>query len=158
GKVLGSGTVIGLDAARDVALVRSSKPIGGYRFHFAARSPRLGEDVAALGFPVALPLTVTRGSVSGLNRTVPIDGVNRNRLVQTDAAVNPGNSGGPLMTNIGTVVGLVDLGTEQLNGLAFAVSAQVAGPLIQSWSAAPQPIPPTDCSTSPTPQAAPATP
>ena len=145
GRVVGHGTVVGTDTARDVALVLSDRPISGYHFRFAGRSPRLGEDVAAIGFPLALPLTVTRGSVSGLDRTIPINGISRTRLVQTDAAVNPGNSGGPLMTDAGLVVGLVDLGTNQANGLSFAVSAQIAGPLLQGWSRAPQPVSATTC-------------
>ncbi len=156
GHVVGSGTVIGADAARDVALVRSDRPISGYRFHLASRAPQLGESVAALGFPLGLPLTVTRGSVSGLNRAIPIQNVLRRRLVQTDAAVNPGNSGGPLITDTGTVVGLVDLGTNQANGLAFAVSASVAKPLLDAWAASPQPITASGCaSQTPSSQAAP---
>jgi serine protease Do len=70
GSVVGRGTVVGADPARDVALVESDKPIQGYHFHITACSPALGEDVAALGFPLGLPLTVTRGSVSGLDRTM----------------------------------------------------------------------------------------
>ncbi len=145
GTVVGHGTVIGSDSARDVALVRSDRPISGYDFEFASRSPRLGEDVAAIGFPLALPLTVTRGSVSGLDRTIPINGIERTKLVQTDAAVNPGNSGGPLMSDAGSVVGIVDLGTDQANGLAFAVSAEVAKPLIEAWRASPQAISAATC-------------
>jgi S1-C subfamily serine protease len=154
GKVVGRGTVIGTDSARDVALIRSDQPIVGHRFKLASRAPRLGEDVAAIGFPLALPLTVTRGSVSGLGRTIPIDGINRTRLVQTDAAVNRGNSGGPLMTDSGLVVGLVDLGTTEANGLAFAVGAQTAGPLLTAWASAPQPVSATTCSGGSSQQAA----
>jgi hypothetical protein len=150
GHVIGTGTIIGSDAARDVALVRSSRPISGHNFRFAARAPRVGEDVAAIGFPLALPLTVTRGSVSGLDRTIPIGGVNRKRLVQTDAAVNPGNSGGPLITDDGLVVGLVDLKADpdEASGLAFAVSADVASPLLAAWRSAPQPVSAARCSSS----------
>jgi S1-C subfamily serine protease len=155
GKVVGYGTVIGSDPARDVALVRSDRPIAGYRFSFANGPPVLGEDVAAIGFPLGLPLTVTRGTVSGSDRTIPINGVKRTQLIQTDAPVNPGNSGGPLMTNSGRIVGLVDLGTDQANGLAFAVSSGVAAPLIQGWTFAPQSTP-ANCST-PTAQATPTT-
>jgi hypothetical protein len=154
GRVVGNGTVVGSDATRDVALIESDKPLQGYRFRLARRAPALGEGVAALGFPLGLPLTVTRGSVSGLNRMIPIHGINRHRLVQTDAAVNPGNSGGPLMTDTGQVIGLVDLGTNRANGLAFAVSAEVAGPLLTAWSASPQPASPVNCQGS-APQAAP---
>ena len=140
---------------RATALVRSDRPIAGHHFAVLNRAPRLGEDVAAIGFPLALPLSVTRGSVSGSGRTVPIEGVNRTNLVQTDAAVNPGNSGGPLITSGGNVIGLIDLGTNEANGLAFAVSARVAGPLFQSWRAAPQPISAPSCGVPPV-EAAPA--
>ena len=140
GRVVAAGTVIGEDQARDVALVQSSVPIAGKVLPLAARAPQLGETVAALGFPLGLPLTVTEGSVSGLGRTVPITGIRRRQMVQTDAAVNPGNSGGPLISlDTGEVVGLVDLGTTQANGITFAVSAPVAQPLLQAWTAAPQP-------------------
>jgi hypothetical protein len=119
----------------------------GYHFTISPREPRLAEDVAALGFPLGLPLTVTRGVVSGSDRTIPINGIDRKKLVQTDAAVNPGNSGGPLIaTDTGEVVGLVDLGTSQANGLAFAVSGQVASPLLQAWKVSPQPVSAPSCS------------
>jgi serine protease Do len=145
-KVVGTGTVVGSDQARDVALVQSSAPISAKQLQLASRAPALGESVVALGFPLGLPLTVTQGLVSGLGRTVPINGINRNQMVQTDAAVNPGNSGGPLLAlDTGEVVGLVDLGTNMANGIGFAVSAQVAQPLIQAWTAAPQPIPVSTC-------------
>lgn len=155
GKVVAHGTVIGSDPVRDLALVRTDRPLGGYHFRLASRAPQLGEDVSALGFPLGLPLTVTRGSVSGSDRTIPINGIQRRNLVQTDAAVNPGNSGGPLITDNGTVVGLVDLGTTQANGLAFAVSAFVAKPLFAAWQAAPQPVSAAACgpTTSPSAQA-----
>ena len=103
--------------------------------------------MAALGFPFGLPLTVTQGSVSGLDRTIPIDGIERQDLVQTDAPINPGNSGGPLVSvDTGEVIGLVDLGTTQANGIGFAVSALVASPLIAAWQAAPQVVAPANCS------------
>jgi S1-C subfamily serine protease len=146
GKVLATGTVIGTDPDRDLALVRTSKPIKGYRFQLAKRPAKLGEPVAALGYPLGLPLTVTRGSVSGLDRTIPIEGLRRRKLVQTDAALNPGNSGGPLISaDTGEVLGLVDLGSLRYNGLAFAVSAEVAGPLLEAWTKAPQPIRAASC-------------
>jgi S1-C subfamily serine protease len=146
GRAVATGTVIGEDPTRDIALVRSSNPLRGTVLPLATRAPQLGETVAAMGFPLGLPLTVTKGSVSGLQRTIPIDGVNRRGMVQTDAAVNPGNSGGPLLSvDTGDVVGLVDLGTNQANGIAFAVSAQVAQPLLQAWQTAPQPVSTTAC-------------
>jgi S1-C subfamily serine protease len=150
GTALGSATVIGADPVRDLALLRTTKAISGYDFGFAGKAPRLGEEVGAIGFPLDLPLTVTRGSVSGLDRSVPIDRLNRRHMVQTDAAVNHGNSGGPLLsTETGQVVGLVDLGTTSANGIAFAVSAEVAKPLLQAWAVAPQPPAQAVCSNAP---------
>lgn len=150
GRKAATGVVVGDDPARDVALIRSNKPLSGHIFHLASRTPPLGSSVAAIGFPLGLPLTVTQGDVSGLRRTIPIDRVERRSLIQTDAAVNPGNSGGPLLSvDNGTVVGLIDLGTNQANGIAFAVSAQVAGPLIQAWEAAPQTTPAQSCAAPP---------
>jgi S1-C subfamily serine protease len=145
-KPLGKAKIIGLDRDRDLALLLLKNPITGYRFRFAKRTPRLGEEVAALGYPLDLPLSVSRGTVSGLDRTIPIDSIKRRRLVQTDAAVNHGNSGGPLIAvKTGEVIGLVDLGTTELNGIAFAVSGTVAGSLVDAWKAAPQPHPLESC-------------
>ena len=144
--ILGQAEVIGLDRDRDLALLRLKKPISGYRLQFATRPPRLGEEVAALGYPLGLPLSVSRGTVSGLARTVPIDNLKRRALIQTDAAVNHGNSGGPLLSvTTGEVVGLVDLGSTEVNGIAFAVSGVVASALVQAWRAAPQPHPLEKC-------------
>jgi len=141
GANVGTATVIGHDPDRDLALLRTPRGIDGHVFRFARRTPRLGEEVAALGYPLGLPLTVTRGIVSGLNRTLDVDGVRRTRLVQTDAAVNFGNSGGPLLSaKSGEVIGLVDAAARDGEGLAFAVTAKTARPLIEAWAAAPQPV------------------
>ena len=146
GKVVGTGTVIGSDVDRDVALIRSDRAIEGYEFAFSGRTPRLGEDIVALGFPFGLPLTVTEGVVSGLNRKVEIEGEMRTRLIQTDAALNPGNSGGPLISpKNGDVVGLVTAGRLDANNIAFAVPSRTVAPLIEAWRAAPQAIRSSSC-------------
>ncbi len=151
GKTLGTGSVIGEDPARDVALVQSSKPLSGYTFQFLSSAPVLGESVAAMGFPLGMPLSVNPGIVSGTDRTVPIDGIKRRDLVQTDASLNPGNSGGPLIDlDSGRVVGLVDLKNVEASGISYAVSAQVAAPLLDAWKAAPQAGAPVSCTTTTT--------
>jgi serine protease Do len=111
--------VVGADSFRDVALIRSGEAIDGHVFTLAEQDPRLGEEVVALGFPLGgtfptFDVTVTRGSVSGLHRTVNIDGVERTRLIQTDAAINPGNSGGPL----------ISLETAEVVSIADAIANQ----------------------------------
>src|SRR5262249_1331511 len=142
GKILTSATVIGSDTDADVALLRTDAPISGFRFKLADRRPRLAEDVAAIGFPLGLPLSVDPGTVSGSDRTVEIDGIKRTQVIQTDAALNPGNSGGPLISVAdGRVVGLVDLKNLDASGVGFAVSTDVAQPLIDAWTLAPQPEP-----------------
>jgi hypothetical protein len=146
GEILSSATVIGSDADADIALLRTDAPLAGFNFKLADRRPRLAEDVAAIGFPLGLPLSVDRGSISGSDRTVTIGGIKRTRLIQTDAALNPGNSGGPLISIADArVVGLVDLKKVAASGVGFAVSADVARPLIDAWSLAPQPEPAADC-------------
>jgi S1-C subfamily serine protease len=146
GKVLGKASVIGADGARDLALLRTEKPISGHRFQISTKAPRLGDSVAVIGYPLGLPLSVTKGTVSGLSRVVPIRRVKRRGLIQTDAAVNPGNSGGPvLLLPGGQVIGLVDLESLRANGIAFAVSGSVAAKLVEAWKVAPQPLPAASC-------------
>src|SRR5665647_2493456 len=99
-----SGVVVGIDPSADVALVRLSRPMQGHVFTMAALPPSVGQEVAAIGFPVGDPMTFTRGTVSGLDRTIPIENVTRSGLIETDAPLNPGNSGGPLLSVDGQVV------------------------------------------------------
>src|SRR5689334_24629664 len=64
------GTVEGSDATLDVALIRLRKPMQGYAFQLSANAPAPGTTVAAIGFPFDQPKTLTRGTVSGVERTV----------------------------------------------------------------------------------------
>jgi S1-C subfamily serine protease len=140
-----SGTVIGTDAKRDLALVRADKPLTGHVFSLADKAPEIGSRVAAIGFPIGDPITLTQGGISGLDRTITIDDAQRTGLIETDAPVNPGNSGGPLLTSSGDVVGLVDALNTSANGIAYAVPARAAAPLFDGWKLSPQPVPPAQC-------------
>jgi hypothetical protein len=90
-----------------------------------ASYPKPGEEVFALGNPRGLANTVTRGIVSSVRRaegefrTVVPEGTT---LIQTDAAVNPGNSGGPLLNTNGEVIGIVTFMRSTGEGLNFALS------------------------------------
>jgi serine protease Do len=139
-----TGSVVGIDRARDLALVRAAEPLTGYQFHLAAQLPAVGDDVAAIGFPLGDPLTFTHGTVSGLNRRVPIDGYLRGHLIETDAPINPGNSGGPLIGPDGAVVGLVDAKNMAASGIGYAVPATQATSSIAQWSSRPD-IPTANC-------------
>src|SRR5881394_569736 len=105
---LDSGTkvparVIGLDSMLDLALIRiettSPPPTASLG---DSSTLRVGDEVAAIGNPIGLEQTMTRGIVSGLNRILP--GLAEQPLIQTDAPINPGNSGGPLVDRCGQVV------------------------------------------------------
>jgi S1-C subfamily serine protease len=94
---------------------------------------RTGDEVYATGHPFGLADSFSSGVVSGLNRTVPInDQQTLKGLIQFDAAVNPGNSGGPLLNKAGQVVGIVTAlanpaGENFFVGIGFAIPIATAG-------------------------------
>jgi serine protease Do len=119
------GTVVGRDPRTDLAVVRveaSSLP----PLELAERPPRVGELVVAIGNPLGFDRSVSLGVVSALDRELPARGSVLEGLVQTDAAVNPGNSGGPLLDMDGSVVGVNTAMVPFARGLGFAVSARTA--------------------------------
>ena len=143
-----SGEVIGMDPTREVALVRAGQPFAGYVFSLAEGRTSVGQDVVAVGYPNGDPISLTRGAVSAVGRTIDTGEEVLTDLIQTDAAVNPGNSGGPLMTLDGSVLGLVDLLRTDSQGIAYAVSAPTAKPLLEEWAANPQVVrTDADCAT-----------
>jgi S1-C subfamily serine protease len=94
---------------------------------------RTGDEVFATGHPFGLANSFSAGVVSGLNRTVPISGEQTlTGLIQFDAAVNPGNSGGPLLNRAGQVVGIVTALANPADenffvGIGFAIPIGTAG-------------------------------
>ncbi len=116
------GRVIGTDPNKDVAVIRISAPTNElHPLSFAdSSSVAVGDPVVAIGDPYGLRNTVTAGVVSALNRTIvspdnhPITGV-----IQTDAAINSGNSGGPLLNSQGQVIGVnsqIESGSQGAGG------------------------------------------
>jgi S1-C subfamily serine protease len=152
GKVVARASIIGRDPDRDVALLRSDRALPGagrQAIAFASRLPHLGEEVAAIGYTPDAPPNVTLTTVTGTNvpfRVANVPGLKRLRLLQLRAPVNPGTSGGLLVSSqTGEVLGIVDMRTTTGTGNGYAVSAAVAKPLIAAWSRAPQPPPATRC-------------
>jgi S1-C subfamily serine protease len=89
-------------------------------------SADVGASVVAIGNPLGLTDSVSAGVVSGLNRTANTDTGKRSGLIQFDAAVNPGSSGGPLLDSRGMVIGIVVAladpdGQDAFAGIGFAV-------------------------------------
>jgi hypothetical protein len=78
-------------------------------------------------------MTLTRGIVSGLNRTITFDDRTYRGLIQTDAAINPGNSGGPMVDVKGSVQGIADAVRTDAQGIAYAVPADTARRLTEEW-------------------------
>jgi S1-C subfamily serine protease len=103
-----TGEVVGTDPYTDLAVVYvDDLPTDAAALPIADENPDPGERVAAIGNPMGLDGTITVGYVSGTNRSSPTgSGFAIPETIQTDAAVNPGNSGGPLLTLDGTVVGV----------------------------------------------------
>ena len=97
------GTVVAADLAADLALVSTAddgklwRPVPVE----ATESPRIGSEVYVIGHPLGLGWTITRGIVSGLRPR------NGSEIIQTDAAISPGNSGGPLIDDHGHLLGIV---------------------------------------------------
>jgi serine protease Do len=114
-----NGRVLRRDAVTDAALVKLEGDISDVSGLPICHtdSIRVGQSVVAIGNPLSLSNTVTQGIVSGFRR-------NPSRsLIQTDTAVNPGNSGGPLLNREGTVIGIVTekIVSEGVEGLGFAL-------------------------------------
>ena len=114
------GRVLGLYSLLDLALVRidASAPLPVARLGDSA-TLRVGDEVAAIGNPLGLEQTMTRGIVSGLNRLLP--GLAEQPLIQTDAPINPGNSGGPLVDRCGNVIGINTFISEEAQSIGFSI-------------------------------------
>jgi serine protease Do len=119
--------VLGTDPTTDVAVLRiDTKGLPTVRLGDSTKT-RVGDWVVAIGTPYGLDNTVTAGIVSAKSRALPGDAVVP--FIQTDAAVNPGNSGGPLFNLDGEVIGInsqIFSRSGGFQGLAFAIPIDVA--------------------------------
>ncbi len=131
-----SGTVIGSDPGNDLAVVKINVPESALRPATLGDSDQTkpGESVFAIGNPFAQKFTVTSGIISAIDRESPgetASGRPVRGMLQTDAAVNPGNSGGPLFNAAGEVIGINTsienpTGQRVFVGIGFAVSSNTA--------------------------------
>jgi len=140
-----TGSVIGIDLSTDVALVEAGQSIPGHLFSLAASVPPVGTSLGIIGYPEGGPQSFTEGVISGLDRTVDVEGDVHSGMIQTDAPLNPGNSGGPMFTATNQVVGLVDARTTSAQGLGYGIPATSIAPLISAWEASPSPPAPPSC-------------
>lgn len=101
-----------------------------------ALNSEIGEEVIAIGNPLGLEFqkSVTKGVISGLNRTLKVEDnvstVVMENLIQTDASINTGNSGGPLINKNGEVVGINTVKITSAEGIGFAVPIDIIKPIL----------------------------
>lgn len=125
------GTVVGTDPSTDLAVIKidAGKNLP-YMVYGNSDDVKLGQWVLAIGYPLTLDVTVTAGIVSAKARSI---GINKSKapvesFIQTDAAVNPGNSGGPLVNTNGELIGInsaIASPTGSYAGYSYAIPVNI---------------------------------
>jgi putative serine protease PepD len=129
--------VIAIDPTLDIAVLQPvSDVILAEPLEFAAASNiAVGQTVFAIGYPLGIGKSISSGIVSGVSRILPSTTSSwLSPNIQTDAAVSPGNSGGPLLDACGRVVGIVSSAVfgQGAGNIAFAIPVEVLGPAVEA--------------------------
>ncbi|NGX38045.1 MAG: Periplasmic pH-dependent serine endoprotease DegQ [Chlamydiae bacterium] len=130
--------LVGSDPRTDLAVLKIEDPDGtefAYLKFGNSQNVALGDDVTVIGSPITTESTVTRGIISGKNRNncglFDIEG-----YLQTDAPINAGNSGGPILNENGDVIGVVSFGFSHfwgIEGIGFAIPSNSAEKIVNQF-------------------------
>jgi len=138
---LRDGSVYGVRSVRedpqyDLAVIQIEAPAQGFRYlHFEETLPLVGDELIMIGHPGGLDWSLSEGKVSQIREGS--DGT-KNVWIQTDGAINQGNSGGPMLNRYAQIVGIATmkyemLGEHPVSGLNFGISALVARRFALGW-------------------------
>jgi serine protease Do len=133
--------VLGSDSLTDLAVLEiDGDKVDTVAKMGSSKDMKVGETALAIGNPLGMDFanTVTKGIISGLNRSISIDTNGDNQpdwvteVIQTDAAINPGNSGGALVNTKGDVIGInsMKIARQEVEGIGFAIPVDTALPIM----------------------------
>jgi len=133
------GTVLWNDATLDLAVVKIDETNLTAAELGDSDTVRVGAYAAAIGNPLGLAFerSMSQGIISGLNRTISVSSgssstaTTMENLIQTDATINSGNSGGPLLNSKGLVIGINSAKASSGEGMGFAIPINVAKPIVE---------------------------
>ncbi|MBE7033257.1 MAG: trypsin-like serine protease [Ruminococcaceae bacterium] len=111
--------VVGIDYEQDIAVLGVDGGAFPYLTIADSSSIQTGDEIYAIGVPKSMSYTLTKGVISAQNREI-----GGNKYIQIDAAINEGNSGGPLLNDDGLVIGMNTLKISDSEGLGFAISTE----------------------------------
>lgn len=136
GRVVKAKTVW-CDKDLDLSIIKVNEKFNNYANLGNSEEVKIGEDVYAIGNPIGYEFqrTVTRGIISALNRTIKLqeenDYIYMSNLIQTDATINPGSSGGPLINKEGKIIGINSVKITSAEAMGFAVPINIVKPIIE---------------------------
>ena len=129
------GSVVWADSNIDLSIIKISANNLNYIELADSDNINLADEVYAIGNPIGIEFqrTVTKGIISGINRTIKIEQEENymEDLIQTDATINEGNSGGPLINNKGELIGINTVKISEAEGIGFAVPINIVKPILE---------------------------
>lgn len=125
--------IVGVDPISDLAVIKLKSPqLKLQKAHLGvSENISIGEEVLAVGYPLGIGKAATRGIISAMDRIVPLSTFSwMAPFIQTDAALSPGNSGGPLVNRCGEIIGINTLQVEKGQNINFAIPIDLVSDLI----------------------------